>query len=799
MKKNFIKNLLAVAAVMATASCAKEAIQDANENPATDPVQGKCFTAVFEEVKSTLNGDRYPEWVEGDAIGVTTSEDANVECTKIEGRNAFNAEGLQGPAPFYAVYPYSTGNTFEGGVLYATVPTTQQLGQGQNVAPGALVAACKSENYTLNFKNCVSLMQIEIPIENVKKVKVQATTAGEKLSGAFTMNLEELNPAAATEGAEDYVELLPSGESFAIGTYYISVIPGTIKAVKITFTNTEDKEVSVSKSASTTFARSNGINMGSFFKYEISTADELIKWAAQNAKYTAWDVVELKADITLTAEQAAKYVEAHEFKGVFDGKNHKISGLKTPLFGNLRGAIVKDIEIEANIVSNGKQASPFKGTDYGVGILAHYTYPDQGQASPVLSNIKTYGSIEVKELNVTHNFMFGGVVGASNGTPLVDCENNATVTFTSGTTGSATLNIGGVIGAAQNTTTSDLTNCVNKGKVTLAGFSGTSSPVAAGCVGLITQAVEINNCSNEAEVEVASTVGNISFIVAGLAGNFTGAATVAGCENSGAVNVNAPAGKYLVIGGLVGSLKPDAAVVKNSENKGVVTVNTNAANRSDVGGVIAYTGSGSDGGKAGGYYVQKVTNSGNIVVNGTSGSSTDQFRIGGIIGNLSYGGIIGKDKDGNDTPCYNKANITVKSPQTKHIRIAGGIGSTTNVKTNVYNIHNTGNITIEITDGKTCAQVDCGGIVGYLGTGPFVIADCSSKCVTSKSGTITNNYFATVLGRTATGTTGNTISDCSVGGTLVGTVITTDNVNDNVYANKATSTGLTVSNITLAE
>lgn len=798
MKKNLLTNLLAVAAVMATASCAKEALQEGNEKPAVDPVEGKCFTAVFEEVKSTLNGDRYPEWVEGDAIGVTTSDDNNLECPKIEGRNAFNAEGLQGAAPFYAVYPYSTGNTFAGDVLTATVPTTQQLAQGQNVAPGALVAACKSDSYTLNFKNCVSLMQIAIPIENVKKVKVQATTTGEKLSGAFTMNLEELNPKAATEGAEDYVELLPSGESFATGTYYISVIPGTIKAVKITFTNTEDKEVSVSKSATTTFARSNGINMGSFFKYEISTAADLIKWAAQNAKYTAWDVVELKADITLTAEQAAKYVEAHEFKGVFDGKNHKISGLTTPLFGNLRGAIVKDLKIEANIVSNGKQASPFKGTDYGVGILAHYAYPDQGQASPVLSNIKTYGSIEVKELNVTHNFMFGGIVGASNGTPLVDCENNATVTFTSGTTGtstSVTMNMGGVIGAAQNTTTSDLTRCVNKGKVTLAGFSGAGSPVAAGCVGVITQAVQIKDCSNEAEVEVASTVGNISFIAAGLAGNFTGAATVDGCENSGAVKANAPAGKYLVIGGLVGSLKPDAAVVKNSENKGVVTVNTNAANRSDVGGVIAYTGTTN---MKGGYYAQNVTNSGNIIVNGTSGSSSDQFRIGGIIGNLSYGGIIGQDKDGNDTPCYNKANITVKSPQTKHIRIAGGIGSTTNVKTNVYNIHNTGDITIEITDGNTCAQIDGGGIVGYLGTGPFTIANCSSKCNIVKTGTVTNNYIAEFLGRSGTGTGPNYIQDCEIGGSVDGTVITNDNKETLAYKAKGAG-AITVTNITLAE
>ncbi len=41
--------------------------------------------------------------------------------------------------------------------------------------------------------------------------------------------------------------------------------------------------------------------------------------------------------------------------------------------------------------------------------------------------------------------------------------------------------------------------------------------------------------------------------------------------------------------------------------------------------------------------------------------------------------------------CYNKANITVTAPQTKHIRVAGGVGSTTNVAAKVFNIHNTAN------------------------------------------------------------------------------------------------------------
>lgn len=539
MKKNFIKNLLAVAAVMATASCAKEAIQDANENPATDPVQGKCFTAVFEEVKSTLDQNRYPVWVEGDAIGVTTADDNNLECPKIEGRNAFNAEGLQGAATFYAVYPYAEGNTFADGVLTATVPTEQKLVDGQNVAPGALVAACKSDNYTLNFKNCVSLMQIEIPIENVKKVTVAATTAGQKLSGQFTMNLnaETLAPEVVAAQADSTVTLLPAGATFAKGTYYISVIPGTVKSIQIDFTNTADQTVSVKKTADTIFARSNGINMGSFFKYEINTAADLIKWAKETAKSTAWDVVNLNADIALTADQAANYVEAHEFKGTFNGNSHKISGLKTPLFGNLRGAVVKDLEVEANIVSNGKQASPFKGTDYGVGILAHYAYADQGQATPSISGVTTRGTLKVSGVSTNHSFNVGGVVGASNGVPISNCTNYATVTVENSTVTGATTNrivVGGVVGVVQTNTKANLTNCTNAAgadvKVTSTCTSAGAIPVA-GIAAYITQAVTVDGCKNNAAVTNEGAAGSTS-LTAGIAAFIDAVVRVQNCQNN---------------------------------------------------------------------------------------------------------------------------------------------------------------------------------------------------------------------------------------------------------------------------
>ena len=349
MKKNFTKILLVMPAFVIAASCAKEMTPVQEPTPADD-ADGKVFTTEFEDVKTILDASRTPVWVEGDAIGVTTSTDNNVRCPLLDiEKGIFGGDGVQGTAPFYAVYPYSEDNTFSGSVLTATIPSVQTLSNGQNVAPGTLVTACKSNSRTLAFKNCVSLLQITIPLPNVKKVVVTATKAGEYLTGKFTMDLSKnpLAPALVQSAAYQTVTLQSEGEAFAPGTYYITVAPVTLNAIRIDFTNTSDETVSVSKTAETVLERSAGSNLGNFFIYEISTAEDLIKWAKQSSKFTTWDVVTVKADITLTGEQANKYVEAKDFSGVFDARkpepedgNYRIKGLTKPLFEEFRGVRV---------------------------------------------------------------------------------------------------------------------------------------------------------------------------------------------------------------------------------------------------------------------------------------------------------------------------------------------------------------------------------------------------------------------------------------------------------------------------
>ena len=193
MKKIYNYFLIAMATV-AVVSCAKEEL--GNNTPET--TDGLVFTVQNEVVvKSVLNENITPEWVSGDVISVN-----GTSCELLDAAaGTFNGASVETAESYAAVYPYAAENNFVGSVLSATVPAEQVIAAGQNVAAGALVAASISDNTTLKFKNCVSLMQIDLPIEGVKEIVITVDGETEVLAGPFTMDLaaETLAPVAAAE------------------------------------------------------------------------------------------------------------------------------------------------------------------------------------------------------------------------------------------------------------------------------------------------------------------------------------------------------------------------------------------------------------------------------------------------------------------------------------------------------------------------------------------------------------------------------------------------------------------------
>ena len=149
MKKRLIYFASAVVATAFAASCAKEELSDGNLNKNENPeieITGQVFEGVMEDTKSVIEGNT-PTWVEGDAISIFGSNQAEaLECTYL-GENKFQSkESTVVEGPDYAIYPHKDGHTVDQatGIFTATVPSEQLIDAGKNVAAGSLVSVAAS-------------------------------------------------------------------------------------------------------------------------------------------------------------------------------------------------------------------------------------------------------------------------------------------------------------------------------------------------------------------------------------------------------------------------------------------------------------------------------------------------------------------------------------------------------------------------------------------------------------------------------------------------------------------------------
>ena len=316
--------------------------------------------------------------------------------------------------------------------------------------------------------------------------------------------------------------------------------------------------------------------------YEISNAGQLYwfaglvngtlsgekKNASANAVLTANIVVNknvLKSDGTLNEGSSFKEWTPvgvgydSSYTGIFDGKNHTISGLYfsnqdkalVGLFGYNSGKIsnvgILDsyfygassvggvIGTNYGTITNCYNAGSVNGTSDSVGGVSGFNYRG------TVTNCYNTGSVNSTSYNV------GGVIGYNNAGTIKNCYN------TGGVSGEST--VGGVIGSNDGET---ITNCYNTGSV-----NGTSDSVG-GVIGYNNYGT-ITNCYNTGGVSGESTVG-------GVIGSNDGE-TITNCYNTGSVN-----GTSDSVGGVIGS---NCGTITNCYNTG--SVNGTGVN---VGGVI---------------------------------------------------------------------------------------------------------------------------------------------------------------------------------------------------------------------
>lgn len=115
--------------------------------------------------RTSLNDDGKVLWSKGDAFSLLSST-SNDRFDIVDGAGTDNADfkgTVSGPAPYYALYPYSENCKVEDGSLKFTLPQEQTFVNG-SFSSGAspAVAVLPSLNDGLHFKNLCGILQINL-------------------------------------------------------------------------------------------------------------------------------------------------------------------------------------------------------------------------------------------------------------------------------------------------------------------------------------------------------------------------------------------------------------------------------------------------------------------------------------------------------------------------------------------------------------------------------------------------------------------------------------------------------------
>lgn len=762
-----IFNILMIAgSIVLAASCSKKSVE-------TDSASETVVTVFSANLDETVRTQLVKEdgiykllWSTGDCITVNGVKSKPISEDYDGKRSArFEVEGTPEP-------PYN--------MLYCAKENTDNVvvfpyRQDPDAVGDAPLYASSSTTMFETLNSLYSVVHVVLTGAETQTVQTVALHAvnNEPVSGEFTLgktdNLFNGQLTAVTGSVSAWTAVSCEEALGAEGKdFYIHVPVGTYAngfEVYITLTDASQMRVSFLGSGKT-LAPNKVYSLPSLAfaagsdEYVIATEEDLVVLKKHEGKsYTT--AVNLVHDLDMTG-YPYKTITNGYFP--FKGNNHEIKGLTTSLFGE-HFAPVTDLTLEADIVYTGVNGDYGAGTDYGVGILAHYLKFPEGGSTYFVENVTTKGSISLTgKTKSAHAFQIGGITGSSNGVGLKNCVNKASVTVTEGysvakhTSGTTKYNFlqGGVVGTIQTDANSKVIDCRNEGAVVCNAASIAEMCCVGGVVGCSFNGADIKGCSNAGNVSLGcSDLKSASYLggVVGLnCGNdnypslvkecvneatstveYKGTASnnisvggvcggdfkVAGSDNNvnyGAVKATDCTATYVFVGGVVQAIDASVTGLKNYGPVSISNVKNTAGTGVSVAGIVA------------------KCNSLNITLSDFENNGTitiGEFNSGATAGRYDIGGVIAyhqKDdsaaKTSGATMIYNnlvnKGNIVVNSlSTTNYVRLGGVIGNelhhwTGNTERDAHNVtltgcRNEGNITVK---GSNDMPVALGGIMG---------------------------------------------------------------------------------------
>lgn len=277
--------------------------------------------------------------------------------------------------------------------------------------------------------------------------------------------------------------------------------------------------------------------------YEIATAGQL-KWFADEVNSGKPELnARLTADIDLrgVCSAAAPWTPIgdrannQDYRGTFDGQNHKITGLYlenkgsftngnsyyTALFGLCDGAAIKNVSVYGEAKAITRYVAGIVGRACGV-----FT-----KRTCTIENCHNYVTLTGEPTN-DEIYGHAGVVASAQDAVIRGCSNNADITGYEGYTG-------GIVAVTSYGTTT-IENCWNTGAILLRGWQHQFRGVG-GIIGNASAAVNITNCCNTGAISFYYKTQKIQQAaggIVGLAGESSHASTITltNCYATGTVS-----------------------------------------------------------------------------------------------------------------------------------------------------------------------------------------------------------------------------------------------------------------------
>lgn len=213
--------------------------------------------------KTVLNMDLSVSWVAGDEISVfgeTVNNEFTLDSINGEGKAKFS--GSASGSEFYALYPYdSEASITAGGVITTSLPC-DQTGVAGTFAPGLNKSVAHTDDGTLVMKNVFGLIRFTLTRSDITSVTI-SSNGNEFMTGKVEITLDGSGiPSCSVVKGTRYVTVHPSGSTFAPGTYYAVVLPGTYAGgLRMTLSTATQADVR-KKTADATVTRSHILNGG---------------------------------------------------------------------------------------------------------------------------------------------------------------------------------------------------------------------------------------------------------------------------------------------------------------------------------------------------------------------------------------------------------------------------------------------------------------------------------------------------------------------------------------------------------